>query len=392
MHVDYTPAQHELRDRLRSYFTTLLPPDVKDAIAEEGLKGATTKEIRQKMGADGWLGIGWPTEYGGQGRSVLEQFVFFDEATRAGAPVPMIALNTVGPTLMRHGSQEQKDYFLPRILAGSIDIAIGYTEPGSGTDLASLRTRAERQGEEFVVNGNKVYTTGGDGADFVWLACRTNPDVAKHKGITILLVDTTDPGYTATPITTVGGEVTTATYYEDIHVPVSMVVGEVDAGWQLITSQLNHERVALAALGGRSLELFEAVRAWATTEVTPDGGRLIDVPWVRSTLARVYARLEALKLFNWRMAWKTEVGSLTPADASSGKVYGSEVDIEAYRMLLEVVGRAGFVRKGSPGAELAGTLEKVYRGAPVRTFGGGSNEVQREILAQTALGLPRSKR
>ena len=392
MRIDYTPAQHELRTQLQEYFGSLLTPEVKEAIATEGNGGPTTREIRQKMGADGWLGIGWPTEYGGQGRSVLEQFVFFDEATRAGAPVPMIALNTVGPTLMRHGSQEQKDHFLPRILAGTLDVAIGYTEPGSGTDLASLRTRAERQGDEFVVNGNKVYTTAGDVADFVWLACRTNPDVAKHKGISILLVDTKDPGYTATPITTVGGEVTTASYYTDVHVPLTMVVGEVDAGWKLITSQLNHERVALAAMGGKSLELFEAVRTWAAAETTADGGRLIDVPWVRTTLARVYARFEALKLLNWRMAWKTEVGQLTPADASSGKVYGSETDVQCYAMLLEVVGRSGFLRKGSPGAELAGTLEKAYRGAPVRTFGGGSNEVQREILAQTALGLPRSKR
>ncbi|MCW2600151.1 MAG: acyl-CoA dehydrogenase [Frankiales bacterium] len=392
MYLDYTPSQHELRDQLRSYFASLLTPAVKEALASEGHGGATSREVRQKLGADGWLGIGWPAEYGGQGRSVLEQFVFFDEATRAGAPVPMIALNTVGPTIMRHGSQAQKDFFLPRILAGNLDVAIGYTEPGSGTDLASLRTRAERQGEEFVVNGNKVYTTGGLTADYIWLAVRTNPDAAKHKGITILLVDTNSPGFTATPIVTVGGEVTSATYYEDVHVPVSMVVGDIDAGWQLITSQLNHERVALAAMGGRSLELFEAVRTWATRETSPDGTRLIDVPWVRQTLARVYARLEALKLLNWRMAWKTEVGALTPADASSGKVYGSETDIECYRLLLEVLGRAGFLQKGSAGAELAGVLEKAYRTAPVRTFGGGSNEVQREILAQTALGLPRSKR
>jgi alkylation response protein AidB-like acyl-CoA dehydrogenase len=386
VYLDYTPAQHELRDQLRAYFAGLLTPAVKEAIATEGHNGPTSLEVRQKMGADGWLGIGWPREYGGQGRSVLEQFVFFDEATRAQAPVPMIALNTVGPTLMRHGSDEQKDAFLPRILAGTLDVAIGYTEPGSGTDLASLRTKAERQGDEFVVNGNKVYTTGGLTADYVWLAARTNPDAPKHKGISILLVDTKTPGFSATPIVTVGGEVTSATYYEDVHVPASMVVGNVDEGWRLITSQLNHERVALAAMGGRSLELFEAVRQWAVDE------GVIEVPWVRQTLARVYARLDALKLLNWRMAWKTDAGTLTPADASAGKVFGSETDIESYRLLLEIIGRAGMVQKGSPAAELAGVLEKAYRSAPVRTFGGGSNEVQREILVQTALGLPRGAR
>jgi alkylation response protein AidB-like acyl-CoA dehydrogenase len=392
MYVDYTPEQHDLRTQLRSYFATLLTPEVRDAIAAEGNRGPTVREIRRKIGADGWWGIGWPAEFGGQGRSVLEQFIFFDEATRANAPVPMIALNTVGPTIMRHGTQEQKERFLPGILSGDLDFAIGYTEPGSGTDLASLRTRATRQGDAFVVSGNKVYTTGGDVADFVWLACRTDTEAPRHKGITILLVDTTSPGYSWTPIRTIGGETTTATYYEDLVVPVEMVVGEVDAGWQLITSQLNHERVALAAMGGRSLEIFEAVRTWAAEQVTPDGGRLIDVPWVRSTLARAYARLEALKLLNWRMAWKTHVGGLTPADASAGKVLGSETDVEVFRMLLEVIGRAGFVRQGSPAAELAGVLEKAYRSAPVRTFGGGSNEVQREILAQTALGLPRGRR
>jgi alkylation response protein AidB-like acyl-CoA dehydrogenase len=386
VYLDYTPAQHELRDQLRAYFAGLLTPAVKDAISAEGHNGPTSLEVRQKMGADGWLGIGWPREYGGQGRSVLEQFVFFDEATRAQAPVPMIALNTVGPTIMRHGSEEQKESFLPRILAGTLDVAIGYTEPGSGTDLASLRTKAERQGDEFVVNGNKVYTTGGLTADYVWLAARTNPDAPKHKGISILLVDTKTPGFSATPIVTVGGEVTSATYYEDVHVPTSMVVGNVDEGWRLITSQLNHERVALAAMGGRSLELFEAVRRWAVDE------GVIDVPWVRQTLARVYARLDALKLLNWRMAWKTDAGTLTPADASAGKVFGSETDIESYRLLLEIIGRAGMVQKGSPAAELAGVLERAYRSAPVRTFGGGSNEVQREILVQTALGLPRGAR
>ncbi len=392
MYLDYTPAQYALRDQLRGYFASLLTRDVRAAMADEGQNGPTALEVRQKMGADGWLGIGWPTEYGGQGRSVLEQFVFFDEATRAGAPVPMIALNTVGPTLMTAGSKQQRDYFLPRILAGTLDVAIGYTEPGSGTDLASLRCKAERVGDDFVVNGNKVYTTGGLTADWVWLAVRTNPDAAKHKGISILLVDTRSPGFTATPITTVGGEVTSATYYEDLHVPASMVVGEVDEGWRLITSQLNHERVALAAMGGRSLELFEAVRTWACEQTDASGGRLIDVPWVRQALARVYARMEALKLLNWRMAWKTEVGQLTPADASAGKVYGSECDIECYRLLLEVLGRAGMLRRDSAGAELAGVLEKAYRSAPVRTFGGGSNEVQREILVQTALGLPRGAR
>jgi alkylation response protein AidB-like acyl-CoA dehydrogenase len=390
--VDYTDEQVQLSEELRAYFAAVLTPEVKAELRAEGHGGPVHREVRQKLGADGWLGIGWPTQYGGQGRSVLEQFVFFDEASRAGAPVPMIALNTVGPTIMAAGTEEQKQRFLPGILAGTLDFAIGYTEPGSGTDLASLRTRAVLDGEHWVVNGNKVYTSGGDLADFIWLAARTDPDAPKHKGISILLVPTTAEGFSATPIRTMGGGTTTATYYSDVHVPVGNVVGEVNAGWKLITTQLNHERVALSAMGGRCLGLSDDVRRWATETITPEGTRVVDEPWVRTTLARVHARLEAMKVMNWRLAHAVHTGTLTPAAASSAKVYGTEVEIEAYRLLLDVLGRAGSLRRGSPGAVLEGRVEQAYRDAPVRTFGGGSNEVQREIICWTALGTPRGGR
>jgi 3-oxocholest-4-en-26-oyl-CoA dehydrogenase alpha subunit len=390
--VDYTDEQVLLREELQAYFAAVLTPEVKAELRAEGHGGPVHREVRQKMGADGWLGIGWPKEYGGQGRSVLDQYVFFDEASRAGAPVPMIALNTVGPTIMAAGTEEQKQRYLPGILAGTLDFAIGYTEPGSGTDLASLRTRAVLDGDHWVVNGNKVYTSGGDLADFIWLAARTDPDAPKHKGISILLVPTAAEGFSATPIRTMGGGTTTATYYTDVHVPVANVVGEVNAGWKLITTQLNHERVALSAMGGRCLQVSDEVRRWATDTVTPEGTRVIDEPWVRTTLARVHARLEAMKVMNWRMAFAVHTGTLTPAAASSAKVYGTEVEIEAYRLLLDVLGRAGSLRRGSPGAVLQGRVEQAYRDAPVRTFGGGSNEVQREIICWTALGTPRGGR
>lgn len=392
MHIAYTPEQERLRDDLRDYFGSLLTDEVRAELATEGHGGPATDRVRRRMGSDGWLGIGWPTEYGGQGRSVLEQYVFFDEASRAGAPVPMIALNTVGPTIMRFGTAEQKRRYLPGILAGELNFAIGYTEPEAGTDLASLQTRADREGDDFIVNGSKVFTSGGDVADYIWLAARTDPEAKKHKGITIMLVDTSSPGFRWTPIHTVGGNTTTATYYEDVHVPVDNVVGEINGGWQLITTQLNHERVALAAMGGRALLLCEQVTDWAAATKTRDGQRLIDVPWVRRALARVHARLEAMKLLNWRMAHRVHVDELTPADASMAKVYGTEVEIETYRLLLDVLGQAGTRRPGSPGAVLAGEVERAYRGAPVRTFGGGSNEVQREIMVWTGLGLPRGRR
>ncbi|HSS09822.1 MAG TPA: acyl-CoA dehydrogenase family protein, partial [Acidimicrobiales bacterium] len=314
-----------------------------------------------------------------------------DEANRAGAPIPLVTLNTVGPTLMRFGSEDQKAYFLPRILAGELHFAIGYTEPGAGTDLANLRTRAVRDGDEYIVNGNKVFTTGGHDADWIWLACRTDHDAPKHKGISILLVDTRSAGFRHTPIHLLGGGHTNATYYEDVRVPVSCLVGVENEGWKMITTQLNHERVALAP-AGRITGPLDAVRRWAAATKLADGGRVIDREWVQVALARVYAKADALKLHNWRVAAALESGQLNPGDASAMKVFGTELQIEACRTLLEVVGEAGALRAGSPGAVLRGELEQAYRRAPVGTFGGGVNEVQREIVAMAALGLPRAPR
>ncbi len=392
MHIAYTTEQQALRDELHAYFGQLMTPEIREAIASEPHGGPTAKRVRMQMGSDGWLGVGWPVEYGGQGRSVLEQYVFFDVASRAKAPVPMIALNTVGPTIMRFGTDEQKSKYLPGILSGELDFAIGYTEPEAGTDLASLQTRAVLEGDTYVVNGNKVYTSGANAADYIWLACRTNTEVKKHQGITILLVPTDAEGFSWTPIHTVGGGYTTATYYADVHVTADNVIGGENQGWQLITTQLNHERVALAAMGGQSEDLLDAVVAWAADTKTADGQRVIDLPWVQANIAHVTAKFEAVKLLNWKMADAVNRGTLTGGDASCAKVLGSESDVEAMRLLLEVLGEAGYLSGDTPGGELRGRVEQGFRNAPVRTFGGGSNDVQREIMAQTSLGLPRLSR
>jgi len=387
----YTPEQLALRDKLRAYFDELLPPEVKSQIRYGEAGGKIFRQVVRQMGADGWLGIGWPKEYGGQGRSPVEQFIFYDEATRAGAAVPLVTLNTVGPTLMQFGTDEQKDRFLPAILRGEVHFAIGYTEPEAGTDLASLRTRAVRDGDEYVVNGTKVFTTGAHDADFIWLACRTDPDAPKHKGISILLVDTTLPGFKVTPIITVADGRTNATYFDDVRVPASMVVGGENNGWKLITTQLNHERVALSP-PGRIERRAEEVRRWAQQTRLADGRRVIDQEWVQVLLARTYARVEALRLMSLQVASELEHEAVNPADASAVKVFGSEISIEVYGSLLQVLGPEGALQEGSPGALLRGELEKSYRHAIVNTFGGGVNEVQREIIAMVGLGMPRPLR
>ncbi|MBW2278320.1 MAG: acyl-CoA dehydrogenase family protein [Deltaproteobacteria bacterium] len=391
MFVDETAEQKVLRAELRAYFVKLMTPEVLAEVRGAESGEAYRRVIRQ-MGKDGWLGIGWPVEYGGQGRSATEQLIFFEEAVRAGAPIPFVTLNTVGPAIMHLGSEAHKKQFLPGILSGEIHFAIGYSEPEAGTDLASLRTTAVRDGDDYVINGTKSFTSGADGADYIWLAARTDPNVPKHKGLTILIVDTKLPGFSVAPIRTVGDARTTMTYYDDVRVPVSMVVGEENRGWKLITAQLNHERVGLAALGSAGQGLFEGVVAWAK-EVEDEAGRpVIEQPWVQMSLAEAYCLLEAMKLMNARMAWELEQGKLDPAGASAIKVYGTESAIEVSRLLLEVVGPVGAVPEGSPGAVLRGQLERQYRACQINTFGGGVNEIQREIVAMLGLGMPRGSR
>jgi alkylation response protein AidB-like acyl-CoA dehydrogenase len=391
MHVDYNPEQKALRAELRAYFAKLVTPELRSQL--HGLEVSPLhKQIIRQMGRDGWLGVGWPKEYGGQGRTAVEQLIWFEEARRAGAPIPFVTLNTVGPTLMSAGSEAQKQKFLRGILAGEIHFAIGYSEPDAGTDLASLKTSAVRDGDEYVVNGTKIFTSGADAADYIWLAVRTDPAAPKHKGISILIVDTKLPGFSHAPIHTLGGGHTNMTYYENVRVPIDSVVGQENMGWHLITMQLNHERIGLAAFSSYSQRLFDETLEWARKTEAEDGRPVGEKPWVQSCLGEAHARLEALKIFNWRMAWGLERGELSPAMASAAKVHSTEAVIEVYRLLLEVTGMPGAMRPGSAGEVLRGELETEWRHCQINTFGGGVNEVQRELVAMFGLGLPRAAR
>ncbi|MFD7553105.1 MULTISPECIES: acyl-CoA dehydrogenase family protein [unclassified Streptomyces] len=383
MHLAPTEGQLRLRAELREYFQDLLP----DGVPEDP---ARQRALLRRIGADDLLGLGWPAEYGGQGRGPDEQFVFFDEAYRAGAPVSMVTLNTVGPTLMKYGTQEQKEYFLPRILKGEIVFAIGYSEPEAGTDLASLRTRAVRDGDDWVIDGQKIFTSNAQNADWIWLACRTDPDAPKHKGISIILVPTGDPGFSWTPIETVGGLTTTATYYDSVRVPAGNLVGPEHGGWGLITNQLNHERVALAAIGMQAEDFYTYALDHARTPDPVTGERPADLPWVQSRLAEAHARLAAVRLLNWRLVQDVGAGTLAPGDASGVKFLGTESTVEVYRMCQEVVGEEALVR--GPEAFAGGELERMNRAAQINTFGGGVSEVQREIVAMMRLGMKGRKR
>lgn len=391
MRLALTDDQLRLRAELQDYFARLMTPERRRALAlSSGEFGDvdTYKEVIREVGRDGWLGIGWPEEYGGQNRSMLEQLIFTDVAAVAGVPIPYLTLNTVGPTIMRFGTQAQKQDYLPRILTGDLHFSIGYSEPESGTDLASIRTRARLEGDEWVIDGQKMWTSLIQYADYVWLAVRTDPDLPRHKGISILIVPTDAAGFSYTPVHTVAGVGTSATYYDGVRVPAGNLVSELNGGWPLITNQLNHERVALTSAAPLTHSIEQVVE-WAKT-ARRDGQRLIDAEWVQALLGRVHARAEMLRLLNLKLA--TSATDLSPADASATKVFGSELATEAYRSLMEIVGPSAQITGDSAGAALAGRLERFYRSSLVMTFGGGTNEIQRDIIGYVGLGLPAAKR
>ncbi|WP_024794728.1 acyl-CoA dehydrogenase family protein [Tomitella biformata] len=392
MYLDLSDNSKALRAELRAYFADIINDQDRADLVDQTEGGPTFDRILRKMGADGWLGLGWPEEFGGRGEDPEALYVFYDEVIRANAPLSLVTLNTVGPALIKHGTQAQKDYFLRPILAGELIFAIGYTEPNAGTDLAALETRARVEGDELVINGNKIFTSAGVFADWVWLAVRTDPDAPRHQGISVVLVPTNSPGFSVTEIHTVGGISTSATYYEDVRVPLSNVVGELNQGWKLITDQLNHERVALAARGGIANELFTEVLAWAKAEPCDDDSNVYDVPWVREKMAEIYALLSAADLMNLRLVADVAANTLGGGDSAAAKIFGTEAVVSAYGMLQEVLGAKGLLRPGTPGAAIEGRVEALGRRAQNNTFGGGTNEVMREIVAGKTLGMTMSAR
>jgi alkylation response protein AidB-like acyl-CoA dehydrogenase len=392
MYIGYTPEHEALRRELRAYYDQLLTPELVRELANSEGVGPVSRSVVLQMAADGWLGIGWPEEYGGQGRGFIDQFIFFDESMRAGAPVPMLTINSVAPTIMKYGSQAQKDFFLPKILRGEIHFAIGYTEPDAGTDLASLKSRAERDGDEWLINGQKIFTSLATDADYIWLAVRTNPEASRHKGISMIIVPTATPGFKAVPIQNFGNFNTNYTFYEDVRVPYDNVVKGEGEGWPLIMEQLNHERVTLCSSGIMERALDDT-RRYAQETMLADGRRLVDEPWVQHDLAWVHARVEVLRTMNWQVAWHAENGDdLDPAAASAVKVFGTEFYMEGLQKLLEILGPAATIRADSPDAALHGRLSNLLRGLHVLTFGGGTNELQRDLVAIFGLGLPGSPR
>ena len=400
MHIGYTAEQEALRDELRAYYGELLTDQVRAELGAEDGTGPVHRRLVRQMGSDGWLAVGWPTEYGGRGLSAVEQFIVFDESVALGAPIPMLTINTVGPTIMQYGTDEQKEFFLPRIAGGELTFCIGYSEPDAGTDLASLTTRAVRDGDTYVINGQKTWTSLAKGADYIWLAARTDPEAPKHKGISLFCIPMDTPGISIEPLDLLSSHDINHTFFDDCRIPASTMIGEENRGWGLITSQLNRERVTICS-SGMVTKRFEECVEWAKSAKRADGSYVIDEPWVQRNLAEVAARLEFLRLANWKVSWTVanKIDGAEPdmatiagfvADSSAVKVSGTEFFVDAYRKLMQVYGQRSYVVEGSPG--YLTRLEMMYRSTIILTFGGGTNEMQRDLISQFGLGYPRASR
>ena len=393
MKIELTKNQQKLKDELKEYFSALLN---KELLAEMGDPqffeggGPEFKKALKIMGQDGWIGLSWPKEFGGKEFTPIEQYIFVETVMRTGFPFPFLTTESVGPMIAEYGSDWAKDEIATKILQGELIFGIGYSEPNSGTDLASLQTKAIKENDGYLINGQKMWTSLANFSDYIWLAARTDFEVKNHKGISMFIVPTDDPGFSLTAINTLGDVRTNATFYENIKVSESHLVGEVNQGWSLITSQLNLERLALVNHGPVE-ELYKNVLELAQNTKIGNDQSLTDLSWVKQNFAQIHSGIEALKLICWKQTWIMESDHLNMAEASVAKVYGSEFFIEAYRLLMEIMGELSILKNDSELKILNARLERMYRTASILTFGGGTNEVQRDIIAMAGLFMPRSR-
>ena len=392
MKIELTKNQQKLKDELKEYFSALLNKELLSEMSDpqffEG-GGPEFKKALKIMGQDGWIGLSWPKEFGGKEFTPIEQYIFVEEIMRTGFPFPFLTTESVGPMIAQYGSDWAKETIAKSILRGETIFAIGYSEPNAGTDLASLKTQALPDKEGFKINGQKIWTSLANYADYIWLAARTNNEVKKHKGISMFIVPTDDDWFSYTPIQTLGDVTTNMTYYDDIYVSKDNLVGELNSGWNLITSQLNLERLALVNHGPVD-ELYHQLLSLAKSTKVDSTNVLSDIDWVKSNFAKIYSGLETLKLICWKQVWGMENNVLSMTDASLAKIYGSEYFIEAYRMMMEIFGELSIIRDDSLSI-LNSRLERMYRTASILTFGGGTNEVQRDIISMAVLLMPRSR-
>jgi alkylation response protein AidB-like acyl-CoA dehydrogenase len=349
------------------------------------------RDFARKLAAKGWLAPGWPVQHGGSGMDPMEQFVFKREMALHEAPVTASesAVEILGPVFLKHMTEDQKARHLRPISSGEIVWCQGYSEPEAGSDLASLRTRAVRDGDEYVINGTKIWTSRAHRADWILLLVRTDPDAPKWAGISMLMAKLDTPGITIRPIKNLLGHVTfNQIFLDDVQVPVSHLVGEENQGWKLTTQSLASERSLIGGVAKSSNHVAQLVEH-CSAQPASGGRRLIDLPPVRRRLTDLRIAVEVGNLMSCRVASLTTKGRDTTCEGSMVKVFGSELQVKVARDAVSILGVTGLLSTDDPQASFEGMFSEAYQFAPVMPIGGGTNEIQRNIIAQRGLGLPR---
>jgi alkylation response protein AidB-like acyl-CoA dehydrogenase len=374
----------EVREFLRENVT----PELRAELAEHDLEfpdGEVTR-FRRKIGEKGWFGLNWPREYGGLGLGAVYQHLLTSEFEYWGVPGPDLTVTSVAPMIMRHGTEQNKTEWLPLIAKGEMICAVGYSEAEAGTDLASLRTRATRDGEYWVINGSKIWNSGAQRATHEWLCVRTDPNGVRHRGISVIIVPIDSPGIQIRPLRAWSGYRTNEVRFDDVRVPVTNVVGEVNRGWTYITGALDLERGALTNAG----DLRRAVDELREVARCPrrDGSVPADVPALRRRLAQAEADVEVATLMGYEAASILDSGVIPTVEVSVEKVFTSELRQRIADLALDLLGPDGLLAHRSENAPLAGKFERLYRAAPLMRFGGGTNEVLRDVIGQRGHGMP----
>lgn len=379
-------------DGFRAEVREFLDEHLTDEVLEQATTTGTEHnwEFHRALAAQGWIAASWPEEYGGQDRDPFEMTAMRDELAMRGAPTDGLGQALiVARTLRAAGTDEQRREFIPRVLTGEIIFGLGYTEPESGSDVAAAQTRAVRDGDEWVINGQKMFTTLAHEAAYVFMLTRTNTEVPKHKGLTLFIVPLDAPGVEIHPVHTMGGERTNATFYTDVRIPDAYRVGEVDGGWTVMTLALALERGGFAM--NESDRVWEHTVAWAKTTTRPDGTRVIDDPLVRERLAVMRTNNEVAKLLAYRCSFVAARGRVAGVEGSMHKLFYAESMTADSAELVDLLGVEGVLAHGAQDAPVDGLVEHLFRHAAVTTIYGGSSEVQRSIIAERGLGLPRTR-
>ncbi len=373
---------------VRQFLHQNVTPALRAEMAEHGLEyqGGELSAFRRKIGEKGWFGLNWPEEYGGLGMTATHQHLLMSEFEYAGVPGPDLTVTSVAPMIMRHGTEQNKKEFLPGIAKGDIIFALGYSEPNSGTDLASLRTRAVRDGDEWVINGSKIWNSGAQRSTHEWLCVRTDPDAPRHRGISVIVVPIDTPGVEIHPLYAWSGYRTNETFLRDVRVPVTNLIGELNMGWTYITGALDLERGALTNAGDLRRALDDLI-ALAST-LSRDGSVPADDPAFRRRLAQAEADVEVAKLMGYEAASLLDSGRIPSVEVSVEKIFTSELRQRIADLAIDVLGPDGLLAHRSPEAPLNGFFERLYRVSPLMRFGGGTNEVLRDVIAQRGHGMP----